>query len=187
MPCPRQENEVTPRQSGRKFSHATFNTGRKSCRCCRAGPRQGACYQRGYRDFALQDGTSFDQAPGRPRFFRDGGQVGAGVSVRYADRGSCRGEKIMKLEINDKELKHGVLGLVLAIVEVIRDTLKIQSVKRMEGGSLTEEQIERLGNALLELDKAIDQIKEEQGVSEAVRSVRDGLDDLVDQMIHMEA
>ena len=80
-----------------------------------------------------------------------------------------------------------MLGLVLAIVEVIRDTLKIQSVKRMEGGSLTEEQIERLGNALLELDKAIDQIKEEQGVSEAVRSVRDGLDDLVDQMIHMEA
>lgn len=90
----------------------------------------------------------------------------------------------MKLEINDTELKHGVLGLVLAIVEVIRDTLKIQSVKRMEGGSLTEEQIERLGNALLELDKAIDQIKEEQGVSEAVRSVRDGLDDLVDRMIH---
>lgn len=90
----------------------------------------------------------------------------------------------MKLEIDDKELKHGVLGLVLAIVEVIRDTLKIQSVKRMEGGSLTEEQIERLGNALLELDKAIDQIKEEQGVSEAVRSVRDGLDDLVNQMIH---
>ena len=54
----------------------------------------------------------------------------------------------------------------------------------MEGGSLREEQIERLGNALLELDRAIDQIKEEQGVSEAVRSVRDGLDDLVDRMIH---
>src|SRR3990167_7357110 len=90
----------------------------------------------------------------------------------------------MKLEINDQELKHGLLGLVLAIVEVVRDTLKIQSVKRMEGGSLTEEQTERLGNALLELDRAIDQIKEEQGVSEAVRSVRDGLDDLVDRMIH---
>lgn len=89
----------------------------------------------------------------------------------------------MKLEINDQELKHGLLGLVLAIVEVVRDTLKIQSVKRMEGGHLTEEQIERLGNALMELDKAIDQIKEEQGVSEAVRSVRDGLDDLVNRMI----
>lgn len=89
----------------------------------------------------------------------------------------------MKLEINDQELKHGLLGLVLAIVELVRDTLKIQAVKRMEGGSLTPGQIERLGSALIELDRAIDQIKEEQGVSEAVRSVRDGLDDLVDRMV----
>lgn len=93
----------------------------------------------------------------------------------------------MKLEINDKELKHGLLGLVLAIVEVVRDTLRIQSVKRMEGGSLSAEQIERLGNALLELDRAIEKIKEEQGVSEAVRSVRDGLDELVSQMVHSVA
>ena len=89
----------------------------------------------------------------------------------------------MKIEIDDKDLKHGILGLVLAIVEVIRDTLRIQSIKRMESGSLTEEQIDRLGKALMELDKAIEKLKEEQGVSEAVRSVRDGLDDLVDGMV----
>jgi predicted GTPase len=90
----------------------------------------------------------------------------------------------MKLEIDDGELKHGLLGLVMALVEIIRDTLRIESVKRMEGGRLTEEQVERLGNALIELDRTIDKIKEEQGVSEAVRSVRDGLDDLVNQMVH---
>lgn len=89
----------------------------------------------------------------------------------------------MKIEIDDKDLKHGLLGLVLAIIEVIRDTLRIQSIKRMEGGSLTEEQTNRLGVALMELDKAIEKLKEEQGVSEAVRSVRDGLDDLVDGMV----
>lgn len=89
----------------------------------------------------------------------------------------------MKLEIDDPELKHGIFGLVLAIVEVIRDTLRIESVKRMEGGHLTAEQIERLGNALIELDRAIEKMKEEQGVSEAVRSVRDGLDDLVNRMV----
>lgn len=89
----------------------------------------------------------------------------------------------MKIEIDDKDLKHGLLGLVLAIIEVIRDTLRIQSIKRMEGGHLTEEQINRLGIALMELDRAIEKMKEEQGVSEAVRSVRDGLDDLVDGMI----
>ena len=89
----------------------------------------------------------------------------------------------MKIEIDDKDLKHSLLGLVLAIVEIIRDTLRIQSLKRMEGGHLTEEQINRLGIALMELDKAIEKLKEEQGVSEAVRSVRDGLDDLVDGMV----
>lgn len=90
----------------------------------------------------------------------------------------------MKIEIDDKDFKHGLLGLVLAIVEVVRDTLRIQSIKRMESGYLTEEQTEHLGKALMELDKAIDKLKEEQGVSEAVKSVRDGLDDLVDGMIH---
>ena len=89
----------------------------------------------------------------------------------------------MKLEIDDQDFKHGILGLVLGIVEVIRDTLRIQSLKRMEGGNLSDSQVERLGNALLELDRAIDKIKEEQGVSETVRSVRDGLDDLVARML----
>ena len=90
----------------------------------------------------------------------------------------------MKLEIDDGELKHGLLGLVMALVEIIRDTLRIESVRRMEGGALTTEQVERLGNALIELDLTIDKIKEEQGVGEAVRSVREGLDDLVDRMVH---
>jgi len=89
----------------------------------------------------------------------------------------------MVLDINQDNLKQGVLGLVLALVEIIRDTLKIQALKRMESGSLTEEEIDRLGEALLELDTAIDQIKEEQGVTQAVQAVRDGLDTLVDDVI----
>ena len=44
---------------------------------------------------------------------------------------------IKKLEINEKELKQGVLGLVMALVEVIHEALKHQAVRRMEGGSLT--------------------------------------------------
>ena len=89
----------------------------------------------------------------------------------------------MMLDISEDNLKQGVLGLVLALVEIIRDTLKIQALKRMESGSLTEEEIDRLGEALLELDTAIDQIKEEQGVTQAVQAVRDGLDTLVDDVI----
>ena len=86
----------------------------------------------------------------------------------------------MVVDIDEKNLKHGVLGLVIALVEIIKDALKLQAIKRMEGGSLTEEEMERLGEALMELDAAIEEIKKEQGISESVRSVRDGLDDLVD-------
>ncbi len=89
----------------------------------------------------------------------------------------------MAIKIDENNLKHGVLGLVLALVEVIRDALKHQAYRRMDSGSLTGEEIERLGQALLRLDQAIEDIKEEQGITESVRTVREGLDDLVDELI----
>jgi hypothetical protein len=87
------------------------------------------------------------------------------------------------IEIDADNLKHGVLGLVIALVEVIRDALKIQAFKRMEGGSLKEDEVERLGEALMDLDTAIEQIKQEQGIGQAVQSVRDGLDSIVDDVL----
>ena len=89
----------------------------------------------------------------------------------------------MVIDIDAQNLKHGVLGLVIALVEIIKEALKLQAVKRMEGGSLTEIEMERLGEALMELDSAINEIKQEQGITESVKSVRDGLDSLVDDVI----
>jgi len=89
----------------------------------------------------------------------------------------------MTVEIDEGNLKQGVLGLVVALVEVIQDALRHQAIRRMEGGSLTEEEMERLGEALMELDEAIEQIKEEMGIAETVRSVRDGLDRVVDDLL----
>ena len=89
----------------------------------------------------------------------------------------------MAINIDENNLKHGVLGLVIALVEVIRDALKIQAFKRMESGALSEEECERLGKALMELDIALDEIKAEQGIIESVQAVRDGLDEIVDGVI----
>jgi len=89
----------------------------------------------------------------------------------------------MPIDIDEDNLKHGLLGLVIAIVEIIRDALKHQALRRMEGGSLNDEEIERLGRALEEIDIAIDQLKKEQGITETVKNVRDGLDDLVDDVL----
>ena len=89
----------------------------------------------------------------------------------------------MVVDIDEKSLKHGVLGLVVAIVEIIRDALKLQAIRRMEGRSLSEEEVERLGVALMDLDAAIEEIKQEQGIFESVKSVRDGLDRIVDDVL----
>lgn len=89
----------------------------------------------------------------------------------------------MPIDIDEKNLKHGVLGLVVALVEIIKDALRLQALKRMEGGSLREEEAERLGEALMDLDTAVEQMKKEQGITEAVKSVRDGLDNIVDELL----
>ncbi len=89
----------------------------------------------------------------------------------------------MVLDIDEDNLKQSVLGLVIALVEIIRDALRIQAFKRIESGSLTEEECERLGKTFMELDEAIEKIKEEQGVAESVQAVREGLDSIVDEAL----
>ena len=89
----------------------------------------------------------------------------------------------MALEVDEGNLKQGLLGLVVALVEIIQETLERQAIRRMEGGMLTEGEIERLGNALIELDEALERIKKENGIEETVKSVRDGLDRIADDVL----
>lgn len=89
----------------------------------------------------------------------------------------------MELDINEDNLKHGLLGLIMALVEIIRDALQHQALQRIESGVLTDEEIENLGQALMELDVAIEEIKAEQGITESVQGIRDGLDEVVDDVV----
>lgn len=96
----------------------------------------------------------------------------------------------MPVNIEEDNLKQGLLGLIVALVEIIQETLERQAIRRIEGGRLTDEEVERLGNALIELDEALEHIKKENDIEEVVKSVRDGLDrisdEVVDKMINPE-
>ncbi len=87
------------------------------------------------------------------------------------------------IDINESSLKRGVLAILVVLAEIIRDALKAQAIRRMEGGRLTDAETARLGEALMELDEAIDQIKAENGLEESVQQVREGLDDVVDDFL----
>ncbi len=89
-----------------------------------------------------------------------------------------------RIDINNGNTRQALLGLVIAIVEIIRDALRLQAIRRMDSEKLSAEEIERLGLALEEIDKSIENMKEEQGVAEAVQNIRSGLDELADNLVN---
>ncbi len=89
----------------------------------------------------------------------------------------------MPVNIDEGNLKQGLLGLVVALVEIIQEVLERQAIRRMEGGRLSDQEIERLGLALSDLKEALDNIKKDNDLDDAVESVRDGLDNITDDMI----
>jgi len=56
---------------------------------------------------------------------------------------------------------------VLALVELIRQLLERQAVRRMEGGALTEDEVERMGRALMELNAKMRELFAIFGLNEA--------------------
>ena len=70
-----------------------------------------------------------------------------------------------RLEATAQNIDQGLAKLVLTLVEFIRRLLEHQAVRRMEGGELTDAQVEELGLALLRLRERLDEIKDVFGVS----------------------
>ncbi|MYR41929.1 gas vesicle protein K [Streptomyces sp. SID5910] len=89
----------------------------------------------------------------------------------------------MPLTVDEKSLKHGVLSLVVTLVEVIQEALDRQAMRRIDGGDLDPEEAERLAEALLDLDEAMEQIKEDHGIVSSVADLHRGLDDVVDDVV----
>ena len=54
-----------------------------------------------------------------------------------------------KLNVDPENVKNGLAQLVLVVVRLLHELLEKQAVKRIDGGSLTDEQIERLGTTLM--------------------------------------
>ena len=71
-----------------------------------------------------------------------------------------------RLEAAPEDIEASVAKLVLTLVELIRRVLEHQAVRRMEGGSLSDEEIERLGLALLRLQERIQEVKNAFGLAD---------------------
>ena len=91
----------------------------------------------------------------------------------------------MSIKIDESNLKSGLLSLVVALVEVINEVLNREALRRMESRQLKEEEIERLGRGLMELDQALDEIKDEHQLRDTVDKLRFELDRTIDDALSL--
>jgi len=60
-----------------------------------------------------------------------------------------------RVDVDPEGVEHGLAKLVLVLVEFLRKLLERQAVRRMEGGTLSDEEVERMGLALMRLEQKV--------------------------------
>ena len=71
-----------------------------------------------------------------------------------------------RISADPEIVENGLAKLVLSIIELVRRLLEKQALRRMDRGNLTEEEIERLGAALMKLEEKMDEMKRAFGLSD---------------------
>lgn len=71
-----------------------------------------------------------------------------------------------RINLDQDNLKNSLGQLVLTLVKLLHELLERQSIRRIEAGTLTDEQIERLGITLLKQAQEIDRLRREFGLDE---------------------
>lgn len=71
-----------------------------------------------------------------------------------------------RIDADPERVERGLAQLVLTLVELLRQLMERQAVRRVDHGGLTEDEIERLGLAFMKLDERMDELKREFGLED---------------------
>ena len=70
-----------------------------------------------------------------------------------------------RISLDAEDVGQGLGRLVIAILDLVRELLERQALRRVDAGTLGAEEIERLGQALLGLEERLSGLRETLGVS----------------------
>jgi hypothetical protein len=71
-----------------------------------------------------------------------------------------------RVNADPERVEQGLAQLVLTLVELLRQLMERQALRRMDQGSLTDEQIERLGETFMKLEQRMEDLKREFGLED---------------------
>ncbi|WP_026567041.1 gas vesicle protein K [Bacillus sp. UNC41MFS5] len=64
-----------------------------------------------------------------------------------------------RLPLDSSKVEQGLAKLVLTIIELLRQLMERQAMRRVESDSLTDEQLEELGLTLMRLEEKMEELK----------------------------
>jgi CRISPR/Cas system-associated endonuclease Cas1 len=71
-----------------------------------------------------------------------------------------------RINADQANVEEGLAKLVLALIDLLRQLLEKQAVRRIEAGSLTDDQIERMGETFMKLDQKMAELRATFGLNE---------------------
>ena len=71
-----------------------------------------------------------------------------------------------RVEANPESVERGLAQLVLTVIELLRQLMERQALRRVDGDGLDDDQIERLGRTFMELDRRMAELRDEFGLTE---------------------
>lgn len=74
------------------------------------------------------------------------------------------GDAAQRIDCSPETIEQGLAKLVLGLIELLRRLLERQAIRRMEGGSLTDPQVEEMGQALMKLEEKVHEMAGQFGL-----------------------
>jgi hypothetical protein len=106
-----------------------------------------------------------DEPIGASRIERRGGALGQDLAPDVALDALARALP-ERINADPGQVENGLARLVLTVIELLREILEHQAIRRMDGGTLSDEQVERLGLALLKLNERMEELKRTFGLTD---------------------
>ena len=71
-----------------------------------------------------------------------------------------------RINADPESLEKGLAQLVMTVIELLRQLMERQALHRIEGGTLSEEDVERLGRTFMRLEQRMEELKREFGLTD---------------------
>lgn len=71
----------------------------------------------------------------------------------------------VRIDADPESVEKGLVTLVLTLVELLRQLMERQALRRVEQGTLTDDQIEKVGSTLMALDARMAELRDHFGLT----------------------